>query len=295
VPVNPSPAVDSSGLSDAEPHLSWLILALMVGGAVGLAITWTAPDRGTEAWVAWTAIAVALTAAAGVAALNGVMCWRVLKTLHPITLRDVGPTVVALTLVPVVVVVASLTVASSGSSVRGASLIGVAILGSIPTLVAMASIRLVAGAEPLPGALHRIDVLLISRLLLQRLLWGLGALVALSTLALGVSLRLRAPALSDTDLGQQRTLVLGAIGSAIMALAYVPVATSLRGEVREEARHLFPFADGDDGDTVIARLQNRSEIEKLVGGERGVFDELVTSLVILGPILTTAIGSYITG
>lgn len=293
--VNQSPLGDSPELADAEPHLSWLIFALVVGGAVGLAITWTASDRGTEAWMAWTAIAVALTAAAGVAALNGVMCWRVLKTLHPITVRDVGPTVVALTLVPVLVVVASLTVASSGSSVRGASLIGVAILGSIPTLVAMAGIRLAAGAEPLPGALPRIDVLLISRLLLQRLLWGLGALVALSTLALGVSLRLRAPALSDTDLGQQRILILGAIGSAIVALAYVPVATFLRGRVRAEARQLFPLADGDDGDTVIARLQNRSEIERLVGGERGVFDELVTSLVILGPILTTAIGSYITG
>jgi hypothetical protein len=113
-------------------------------------------------------------------------------------------------------------------------------------------------------------------------------------MALGVSLRLRAPVLSDTDLGQQRILILGAIGSAIVALAYVPVATFLRGEVRDEARHLFPLADSD-GDTLIAQLKNRFEIERLVGGERGVFDELVTGLVILGPILATAIGTYITG
>ncbi|HVR77323.1 MAG TPA: hypothetical protein VMS99_02915 [Acidimicrobiia bacterium] len=259
-----------------------------------MAITYSAPDRGTEAWTAWTAVAAGLTAAAGVSALNGLTCWRALERLGQVRARDVAPGVGAVVFLALVGLVSGVVIEAPGQSIRGASLVGVAILGSFPTLMAMVGIAKLARSGPAPSAPTQVETLLRLGILLRRLLWSLGSLVALSTLALGVSSQLRASTIGVPE-SQVGVLILGGLGSAIVALAYVPVATSLRNEVRAVGRAMFPMEDTLDGESALSRLRGRAELERLAGGERGIFDELTKGLVILAPVITTAIGTYVTG
>lgn len=137
------------------------------------------------------------------------------------------------------------------------------------------------------------------RRVLGRQLRGLGALVALATLALAVSPFTAGLSSGDEPFGGGAVLVLGGVGSAIVAVAYVPVALTLRNAVHALARILFPMPvyDGqsDVGGSVLECLENRQNLTKLIMGERGIYGELVESLVVAGPLLTAAIGTYVTG
>jgi hypothetical protein len=246
----------------------------------------------TEDVAVWAAVGTGLTAAAGVAAVNGWVSWRALRRpgLHA-AIREIL-LVTAVVSLAVLLGLAGYLLPTGQPSTRGALLIGVAVVGGIPALMAIGAIQSRVAASDTSAGNRAIDALMALRLVLIRQLRGLGALVALATLALAIS-----PALGsmfdEPEDGSGVVLVLGGAGSAIVAVAYVPVAVALRSRVEDVARYLLPVEDNDDGQAVLAHLRGRQDLVKLVMGERGIYDELLASLVVASPLITAAIGRVV--
>jgi hypothetical protein len=56
----------------------------------------------------------------------------------------------------------------------------------------------------------------------------------------------------------------------------------------------FPMKDADaPGEQLLQRLQQLRELEKLLVGEQGIYDEMLTGIVVLGPLLTSAVQQYV--
>jgi hypothetical protein len=47
------------------------------------------------------------------------------------------------------------------------------------------------------------------------------------------------------------------------------------------------------GEQLLQRLQQLRELEKLLVGEQGIYDEMLTGIVVLGPLLTSAVQQYV--
>ena len=290
-----------NGLEQGEPPTTlpgplalWGIV--VGGGLVGLAITLTADDRGQDAWLVWMVFAAALT---GTAALTGVIGWRSWDIIGWVCQREERPKrhlLIDLSLVGVLIAVVLGIGIRGGSPLRGELLVVATLLGGAPAVAAMTEARRVLRQPRSEGALGDppFEAIAELRLLLRRLLVAGGALVALSTLALGASLD-RSPDARGTSVGgEPSVLVFGALGSAIVGLVYVPAAAALRARIRGEVRDRLPLNDTDaSGQQIVQRLKERREFEKLLAGDQGIYDELVASIVVLGPLLTSAVQQYV--
>jgi hypothetical protein len=265
------------------------------GGLVGLAITLTTSDRGQEAWLVWMMFAAALT---GTAALTGVIGWRSWNRIgqvyrHPDRAKHllIDLSVVAI-LIAAVVTVGIL----GGSSLRGELLVVATLLGGAPAVAAMTEALRVLREPRDEGALGSppFDGIAEFRLLLRRLLVAGGALVALSTLALGASMERSPDARGSSLMEEPNLLVFGALGSAIVGVVYIPAAAALRANIRGEVRDRLPLDDADvPGEQIVQRLRQRRDFEKLLAGDQGIYDELLASIVVLGPLLSGAVQQYV--
>jgi hypothetical protein len=265
------------------------------GGLVGLAITLTTDDRGQEAWLVWAVFAAALT---GTAALTGVIGWRswdLIRWVYQGVERQKRHMLMDLSLVGVLIA-ALVVIGILGGSYLGELLVAVTLIGGAPAVAAMTETRRVLNEPRREGGLGSppFDAIAELRVLLRRLLVAGGALVALSTLALGASLE-RSPEARGVSLDQEPSvLVFGALGSAIVGLVYVPAAAALRTRIRGEARDCLPLEEADPtGEQVLQRLRERRDLEKLLAGDQGIYDELLASIVVLGPLLTSAVQQYV--
>lgn len=265
------------------------------GGLVGLAITLTTSDRGQEAWLVWTMFAAALT---GTAALTGIIGWRSWNRIgqfHQLPDRRkhlLIDTSVVLIVIAVVVTVGIL----GGSSLRGELLVVVTLLGGAPAVAAMTEALRVLRAPRSEGVLGSppFDGIAEFRSLLRRLLVAGGALVALSTLALGASMERSLVARGSSMVEEPSVLVFGALGSAILGVVYIPAAAALRANIRGEVRDRLPLQDADlPGEQMVQRLRERREFERLLAGDQGIYDELLASIVVLGPLLSSAVQQYV--
>ena len=266
------------------------------GGLVGLAITLTTDDRGQGAWLVWMVFAAALT---GTAALTGVIGWRswdlIAWACQPVE-RPKRHLLIDLSLVAVLIAVVIGIGIYCGSLLRGELLVAATLLGGAPAVTAMTEARRVFREPRDEGALGNppFEPIAELRLLLRRLLVAGGALVALSTLALGASLERPPEARGASQCGEPSVLVFGVLGSAIVGLVYVPAAAALRTRIRGEVRARFPLEDADaTGEQIVQRLKQRRELEKLLAGDQGIYDELLASIVVLGPLLTSALQQYV--
>jgi hypothetical protein len=195
----------------------WGIVA--AGGLVGAAIGLSATGERDEAWLVWMLLAVALTAAA---ALTGVIGWRAWDLLGWLYHGMERPKRQLLwDLAPVVIILAALAAYGIyNTSYRGELLVATTLVGGTPAIAALAEARRILREPTTNGGLGDMpfDALVELRLLLRRLLAAGGALVALSTLALGASLE-RPTTGSVTRSGsipKPSVLVFGALGSAIV-------------------------------------------------------------------------------
>jgi hypothetical protein len=276
----------------ATPSTVGLVSAVLLGGVEGAAITLVGQGDLTQETAVWAAVGTALTASAGLSAANGRASWQGLRESGSATTSRAMISVISLVALAVLLVLAGYLMPTGQPSTRGVLLLGVAILGGIPALMAIGAIHTRVSTIDRGDGVDAFDDLGVLRVVLVRQLRGLGALVALATLALAISPGLGSM-FPEAESGSGVVLVLGGAGSAIVAMAYVPVATVLRTKAAGLSRYLFPLGTDDDGHAVLDRLRDRQDLLKLVMGDRGIYDELMASLVVATPLMTAAIGRLV--
>ena len=242
---------------------------------------------------------VALTTTAGVVFAYGLNRWAELLGYHTVRVRDVIAWPATILTVTLLVILAGILRGPVRGNWRGVALYTVVLLGGVPTFGVAEGIRH-ATNKSLPGTRgEQIPVLIRLRQLLQRLLAAAGSLVALWTLALGAgAAMLRSlPAGSEhsgvTQAPPEVVLVLGGVGSLLVALFYVPAATALQRRGQSLCDELFPLAKADEASAILTVAEDRHKLEQLLGVDRSVFADLQTGLVILGPLLASAAAAFL--
>ena len=215
---------------------------------------------------------------------------------------DVAPRIARiLALIVGSLLVVKIVLSTSGLSWRHVALICVLLLGSVPPAGVMGGIGHVASHQPRPGTRGEQTVQLIRlRDLLQRLLAAVGSVVALSTLAIGASIRLQQTLAARSGhpggkvLPPQFVLIFGGLGSVLVALFYVPAATALRRRAQCLCDELFPPpSETDDAAAILSATDNRQKLAQLLGADRNIIADLQAGLAILGPLLASAAAAFL--
>jgi len=260
-------------------------LAIALPGAVGVALAASTGGRGTDAWVLWVPLVVALTTATGALAVYGLRRWAELVELHPIEARVVVRPLAAGAVLALLAI--NITGATThGSFVNGVLLSMATVLGS-PVAAVMLGVRHVAGlSSQLPLRGEQLALLLDLRSLLQRLLAVVSVFLALLTLQTGAFLALQHDL--GTDFGDrppQYVLVVGAFGSFLIGSFYAPGWSAIRNEARRLVDDLYPLAHQHEAADVLAVAEARHRIAALAGTERTLLAEVQSDLILLAPLL----------
>ncbi|MFJ9004547.1 hypothetical protein [Streptomyces canus] len=186
-------------------------------------------------------------------------------------------------------------VSIDASAWRGPVLVGVALVGAAPmTCVAYAVWVAARSDQSSVAAGEMTDWLLARRRILRTLLAGLGALVALSTLALGAAVRMETELVKEGALASSEAtpfeyvLIFGGAGSLLVAGVYVPASLGLRRQARVLAGRLFDLPGADEPAVLLERFEQRVKFEQLLGVEAGPFADLQAGIVVLAPLLASA-------
>jgi hypothetical protein len=261
------------------------VIAAALLGAVGIGMAASTQGRGSDAWVLWVPLVVALTAATGALAVYGLRRWAELAALHPIRARAVvGP----LAFWAVVAVLAiNITGATTHGSVLNGVLLSLATILGCPVAAAMLGIRQVAGLSwqlPRPG--ERLALLLALRDLLQRLLGVLAVFLVLLTVQAGAFLSLQHDiGTAFGDRPPQYVLVVGAFGSLLIGSFYVPGWSAIRNEAKRLVDDLYPLGIQEEAADVLAAAEARHRLAVLVGAERTLLADVQSDLILLAPLL----------
>ena len=279
------------------------VVIVILGFAFGAYFAYTSPFRGAPLWPAWAPLVIGSTGAAGLVFNYGLNRWAELTRYRGLRVRisDVAPRIAiiwgAVTIGVVVLVILPIPVRVTW---RHVALISVLLLGSLPAAGVMGAIHYVADRQCRPGTRGEQTAQLIRlRGLLQRLLAAVGSLVALSTLALGASIRLEQGLRAGTghaighNLQPQFVLVFGGIGSVLVALFYVPAGAALQRRGQCLADELFPLSRANEAGAILSAADDRHKLELLLGVDRGIFTDLQSGLAILGPLLASAVAAFL--
>lgn len=272
------------------------------GACCGLAIVATVGYREESLWQVWAALAVALTTAAGGVFVYGLHRWNEL----PREGRGVRDAALPLTVLlgGAILAVAYPFLQEDTSGWRGPALVGVALVGAIPVATTMHAVGRNVHEEltnaPTNGA-RTARLIELGRLLRRRLLPAVGSLVALSTLALGAAVKLHnnraldAAASTLEPIPTEVTLVFGGMGSLLVALLYVPAASAISHEGETLRDALFSLRDEDEGPRLSELAEKRRRLEELLEINRDVFADLQTGAVVMGPVISGAVGGFLPG
>ena len=275
---------------------------IAVGAGCGLAIVATVDYREESLWQVWAALAVALTTAAGGVFVYGFDRWKKLS-------RDARRLRVVALPLTLLLGAAILTTAYSllredTSGWRGPAIVGLAIVGTIPAGCTMHAVKRTAHKEPnnvTTNGERTARLIELGRLLRRRLLPAVGSLVALSTLALGAAVKLhnnRALGAAGSTLDSiptEVTLVFGGMGSLLVALLYVPAASAIRQEGESLRDALFSLREVDEGAQLSELAEKRRRFEELLEIDRDFLADLQTGIVVMGPVISSAVGGFLPG
>jgi hypothetical protein len=263
----------------------------LLGGAVGLAVTWTSAYRPSSAWAVWALVATAMTTSAGAAAAYGLRRWRLLGQFGKVTVRAVvGPIAgMWLTALAFGAVYQAVHLSSSGRWQWRAGLlvltVGIGVLPAIATIVA-GGIAAAHLPDADPGTQYR-DLIQIRRILLG-LLVALGGMIALLVVSATTSQRLTGGA--STVEG----LLFGGFMSALLAIIYLPAAARLRDRGARLVDQALPMP-GLTGTQLAERAEQRAKLEASLGVDKSIFSDLQTNLVVLGPLIASAAAALLSG
>lgn len=271
-----------------------------VGFAYGCVVAWTATSHHAAAmWLVWATFAVAASTASGALFTYGLNRWHELNRLYAVQRHDVGwpvATLVGLSLALMNVTEFLPGPAHSGRDGLGATLVGMfAIVAAIPGAGSLFGIWRVASRDVLPGTRgQQVDLLLALRRLLQRMLAVAGSVVALTTFSAGTWWLLERSL--GTPYGHrpsQFVLVFGAYGSVIVGVVYGPAWTALQRRGRVLCEEMYPLRELDQQDAILSRAADRQKLEQILGLDQSMISDLQGGLVILAPLLTSALAAFL--
>lgn len=270
----------------------------LCGGLVAIKYHQAAPM-----WLVWAAFAIGASAASGALFAYGWSRWRELTSLTTVSMREVCVPVTAL----VVLSLAGMNVAAflSGptrlnaggfGSGAGSGLVGMlAIVAAIPAAGTMYGIWRVAGRHVLRGRKgQQLDLLLALRRLMQRLMAAAGSVVALVTFTAGTWWLLQHSL--HTPYGNrppQFVLIFGAYGSAIVGVVYGPAWTALQRRGRLLCEEWYPLRNLARVASILSQASDRQKLEQMLGLDQGIITDLQGGLIILVPLLASAVAAFL--
>jgi hypothetical protein len=303
----------------------------VVGFFYGAAVAASFPRHTTPLWQVWMPLAIGATTAGGALLTYGRHRWHDLNKLSAqqapsadqeatqanqeatqanqqatqaaVRVRDVfwpvfGVAVVSLVLMtigPFYAAPSHLSALGLVGGRLGSGLVGMfAIVAAIPAAGAMFGVRRVAkGCDPgTQGEL--VDVLLTLRGMLQRLLTATGSVVALVTFSAGTWWLLeRSLGVQYGSKPPQYVLVFGAFGSAVLGVVYGPAWTALQRRGRELCDEMFPLRGLDAQEKILSQVTDRQKLEQALGLDRGIVADLQGGVVILAPLLASAVAAFL--
>jgi hypothetical protein len=255
-------------------------------------------------WLVWSAFAVSATTAAGALFAYGLSRWQELNHLSPVHWDEViWPLVavigVSLALMNVTAFLpgpSHLNVAGGVGSGLGSGLVGMfAIVAAIPIAAVMYGIwRLAVRDAPTGHKGQQVDLILALRRLLQRLLLAAGSVVALVTFAAGTWWLLEHSL--HTEFGNrppQFVLVFGAYGSLLVGVVYGPAWTALQRRGHLLCDKMYPLRTLDNETSILNRAADRQKLEQILGLDRNFVADLQGGVVILAPLLASAVAAFL--
>ena len=288
--------VDSSGLGEPVPPaptaralrigagIRFLrTLATLLGGAAGLGIAWTNPDRFVQdEWYAWAALATLLGLVAGSSFASGIARRRDVNAIQRVSSARVAVPVAFFLALSVGAVQLAEILVGPAVSWRGFAFAGLAIIGATPAGATLAAIRVLAldGLRGSAGA--QLAGLIRLRRLLTRVLAVLGSLVALVTLVNAAGLDWGA----GNSIPASAVIVAGGAGTILVALLYIPTAALLRRRSAAFIDEQFPL-DGLERSALVAGAEDRIKLEAILGLDRTTLGELQAALLIVAPLLAS--------
>ena len=273
--------------------------ALALGFGTGSIIVIRSPHHTAPMWLVWSAFAIAATTAAGALFAYGLSRWRELKALSAVSVDEVKWPVtllVGLSLAGMYVTAflpgpSHLPADGVASGLVG----GFAIVAAIPAVGTMYGIWRVGGRGGLPGKRgDQLDLLLALRGLMQRLLVAAGSVVALTTFTYGTWWLLQHSL--HTQFGNrppQYVLIYGGYGSVIIGLVYGPAWTALQRRGQLLCDEMYPLRNLDAVPAILSRALARQKLEQMLGLDRGILSDLQGGLVILVPLLASAVAAFL--
>jgi hypothetical protein len=243
----------------------------------------------------WAALAVAVCTVAGAGFVYGLRRWADLVALHPLPVKDVALPVGAIACAGLLIINSPrLLPGSSHTEWRLGFLLMLMTVAGVPAFGVMYGVRRVASSGPLPGTPGAQLVLLVAlRRLLQRLLATVGSAVALVTVQAGALFAVYASIHSPDSTPPQYVLVVGGVGSLLVALAYVPGWSALQLRDRRLCDELFPMGHLDEAAAILTTASDRQKLEQILGADRNVLADMQTGLAVLGPLLAGAAAAFL--
>ncbi len=265
-------------------HRLWRNALLIIGGAAGLGLVWSHPDRGVaDGWYVWAALATLLGVLSGSSFGSGVARLREIGSLGTVRWHRILPPLLAMALVAGAALPLAVVVVDQGVIWQGIAVAGLAILGALPAGAAMVALRVLA-IDGLPGpAGAQLAGLIRMRRMLSRLNTIFGSLV--------VSLTLFTAAQRSLETGDEvpASLVIytGAASAVVVAMVYMPTAAMLRRRCQRFIDDEFPLEAVSRAELVQA-ADDRHRLEAILGLHRTSLSELQAGLVIVSPLLASA-------
>ncbi|MFJ3778275.1 hypothetical protein ACIPX0_41990 [Streptomyces sp. NPDC090075] len=280
----------------------WTVSAAPVGVGFGIWVGLVATSQYREAdlWPVWAVLALGLTCGAGVVFAVGAQQWRGLPEGERRSRREAAVVAGAVALVAVLYAVVVASTDDRPGAWRGPLLVGTALLGATPMVCVAHSIWKAAGTDrSATAAGELLEWLLARRRTMRAAVTGLGALVALSTLALGAVVRMQAELVKAHTMASadatpfEYVLVFGGVGTLNVAITYAPAAIGLRRQAHLLAERLFPLTGTDEPTQLLERAEQRARFEQLLGAEAGPFADLQAGIVVLTPLLASAVAVWL--
>lgn len=268
-------------------------LAVSVGSAafgacVGLAIAWTSTQRPSPPWTVWAMVTTSMTASAAALFPFGIRRWQSLGGLDRADRRAVTGQLAGIGIVGAMAgVVYQVVSGAAGGRFdwRAGLLILTTVVGSAPvaaTIVGTGRVARPVGRSPAED----IDRLIQLRRVQQGMLGALSGIVALLVIS---------AATGEAMYGQgspQRSLLFGALMSALVVLIYLPAAQRLRQRCLEVIRQVLPTA-GHDGAALVDLIDKRGRLEVALGVDKSALGDLQANLVVLGPLIASAAAAFL--
>lgn len=271
---------------------------LVIGTTIGAVTVSTVGYRDEPLWPVWGSLVIALTMTSGVVFTYGITRWRGLAETERTHGRQYA-TMFTVSSGSWILILAAQYFVQHEELSPSEVLISTCLMGMVPASCTMLAVRRAGRRREVTVDGELADWLIHNRRLLRDLLAAQLALVTITTLALGVTVRLQHDLVSAHRLDAEHALqpgiwlISGFSFSLIIGLVYLPAVGELRRRARELCARLSDLTQATDGPTLLSRIEDRTKLESLLGADTAPLMDLKSMLVVTAPVLLNAAASLL--